>query len=502
MTQRPPFTRKSWRSPSLLKATSVTFTADAFLSSRRPVMLPAEGAGGRAARCGRTVIVIDGRGSLLHRPDRGDTIEIRLPMQGEAQASDQTARDALSGPHEPARSLYLHVPFCFHKCHYCDFYSFVDTRDRQEAFVDALALELHALAPHAAAPLETIFVGGGTPSLLRPELWERLTRHIGETFDLSHIRAGRGEWTVECNPETVTPELMRVLRDGGVNRVSVGAQSFDHRHLKALERWHDPENVPRALALAADAGIERRSLDLIYAIPGQTLGDWKRDVETALAIDPPIEHISCYALTYEPNTAMTARLRRGEFQAAPDELEVEMYEWLVERLRVAGLERYEVSNFARRGAECAHNLAYWRQRSWLAAGPSASGHVRTAGERANAFAPPGNRWKNVPQLTAWMDGVKRSEGWSPVVEHETPDDRRAIIERVMTGLRLREGLDEASLLEAAATIGDASELRATIARARASGLLYDDIDGHLTLTDRGYLFADGVAADLMSTIPS
>ena len=421
-------------------------------------------------------------------------------MQGEATTSDRTSRDALSGPHEAARSLYIHVPFCFHKCHYCDFYSFVDSRDRQGAFVDALAKELRALAPAGGKPLETIFVGGGTPSLLKPDLWERLIGAIGEAFDLSRIRAGAGEWTVECNPETVTPELMRTLRAGGVNRVSVGAQSFDPRHLKTLERWHEPANVARALGIAHETGIARRSLDLIYAIPGQTLDDWKRDVETALAIDPPVEHLSCYALTYEPNTAMTARLRRGEFEPAPDDTEVAMYEWLVARLRDAGLERYEISNFARPGAECAHNLAYWRQESWLAAGPSASGHVRTPGD-ARAFAAPGHRWKNVPQLTAWMEGVERNDGWSPVVDHEPPDARRAVIERVMTGLRLREGLDERALMDAAAALGDTSALRACVAAHRAGGMLRDDVEGRLVITEKGALFADGVAADVMDAIP-
>src|SRR5690606_635826 len=142
--------------------------------------------------------------------------------------------------------LYIHVPFCFHKCHYCDFYSIVDTRDRQEAFVTRLERELNALTPYAGAPLQTIFVGGGTPSLLRTDLWVRLLGALNRAFDLSAIMAGAGEFTVECNPETVTPGLMHTLAAGGVNRVSVGAQSFNPTHLKTLERWHDPENVGRS----------------------------------------------------------------------------------------------------------------------------------------------------------------------------------------------------------------------------------------------------------------
>ncbi|QYU68363.1 coproporphyrinogen III oxidase family protein [Leptolyngbya sp. 15MV] len=206
------------------------------------------------------------------------------------------------------RSLYIHIPFCFHKCHYCDFYSFVDTQDRQGPMVDRLVRELSAQAPWTRGEvLETVFVGGGTPSLLRPELWERL---LGAMHAV--LRFGQQtEFTVECNPETVTPELMAVLRSGGVNRVSIGAQSFEARHLRTLERWHDPENVARAIELARRAGIERQSVDLIYAIPGQTLDDWARDLERTLALGTT--HVSCYNLTYEPNTAMAVRLRRGEF---------------------------------------------------------------------------------------------------------------------------------------------------------------------------------------------
>src|SRR5262249_13838732 len=156
-------------------------------------------------------------------------------------------------------------PFCFHKCHYCDFYSLVDTRDRQEAFVGRLERELAALAPFAGGiPLRTIFVGGGTPSLLRVELWRRGLAVVRPGYDLSMMGRGEGEFTVECNPETVSTELMSVLAAGGVNRVSMGAQSFEAHHLKTLERWHDPESVERALGLARAAGIPRQSIDLIF----------------------------------------------------------------------------------------------------------------------------------------------------------------------------------------------------------------------------------------------
>ena len=388
--------------------------------------------------------------------------------------------ESLTGP-RPA-SLYLHVPFCFHKCHYCDFYSIVDSRDRQKAFTDRLIGELGALAPFAARPLRTIFVGGGTPSLLRIELWESLLRGLDEYYDLSEIRTGRGEFTVECNPETVTAELMGTLRTGGVDRVSVGAQSFDPGHLKTLERWHEPANVARAFDLARAAGIERTSLDLIFAIPGQTLDAWRRDVGEALRLG--VTHMSCYGLTYEPNTAMTKRLRRGKIVRADEDLEADMYEAAVDALSEAGMRRYEVSNFARPGQESLHNLAYWRSEQWLGAGPSASGHAA------------GWRWKNIASLNGYLSGD--DGGFARAVDVEAPDSIRALVERVMMGIRLREGLDRASALDEAERVcgAEASEALGSAAAAlMREGVLAPDA-ARLRLTDRGFLLADLAARRL------
>ncbi len=395
--------------------------------------------------------------------------------------------------HEPVGSLYVHVPFCFHKCHYCDFYSFVDSRDRQPEFTEALLTELSFLSPHAGR-LRTIFVGGGTPSLLRPDLWRRLLDGLHSGYDLSRL----DEFTVECNPETVTRELLEVLSAGGVNRVSVGAQSFDPRHLKTLERWHDPANVRRALECAAEAGVARRSIDLIFGAPGQSLSDWRRDLDVAVELAEAglIDHCSSYALTYEPNTAMTKRMLRGDFTPTDDDLEVGMYEATVAAFGAHGFERYEVSNFAKPGFESRHNLAYWRQEDWLAAGPSASAHMA------------GYRWKNVPRFTDWMRGVAEWGGASPVVDIEPPDPRRALAERIMLGLRISEGLVEDGVLAEAERLGVAEQLAYEIGKQRAKGMIREVADGdaqaererRVRLTDRGFLFADGVAAELMHTL--
>ncbi len=388
----------------------------------------------------------------------------------------------------PARHLYIHIPFCFHKCHYCDFYSLVDTRNRQQPFTDRLCKELAALAPLTKnQPLRTIFIGGGTPTLLQPALWTQLLRTLDHHFNLEAIHADNAEFSVECNPETATPELFDTLRAGSVNRLSIGAQSFNPRHLKALERWHDPASVPRAVTLAQAAGIKRTSIDLIFAIPSQTLPEWDADLTTALSLGTT--HLSCYALTYEPNTAMTARLKRGEFTPTDDDLEADMYEHTLKRCANAGLRRYEVSNFATPTHECAHNLAYWNQSSWLAAGPSASSHL---------LDPQGGgwRWKNQPRLDDYLH--HNDNGHPRAIDLEPPDPKRLLAERLMTGVRLREGIDLDQLLETADE-STATAVRRAAADQLARGHLQRS-DNRLRPTDSGFLVADALAREFLSVL--
>jgi oxygen-independent coproporphyrinogen-3 oxidase len=419
-------------------------------------------------------------------PDPGRRESARAVL-GEPRTSPHRQPHDLGYP--PAGALYVHTPFCVHKCHYCDFYSFVDSRDQQAAFVDRLIREFDALAPHAG-PLESIFVGGGTPSLLRVELWSRVLRALHTRFDLTSPAL---EFTVECNPESASPDLLATLRAGGVNRVSLGAQSFQPRHLKTLERWHDPENVARAVEAARAAGIARQSVDLIYAIPGQTLAEWESDLRAALALRTT--HLSCYNLTYEPNTAMTVRLKRGEFEPLDEDLEADMFELTGATLAGAGLERYEVSNYARPGDECRHNLTYWRQGAWLAAGPSASGHVWASPDRAAG----GCRWKNTPSLGVYLD--HDDAGYAPIADHEPADPARALRERIMTGIRLGEGLDAGALLADAARVQPACvpTLERKARGLRDDGLLRLGPD-RWTIHGRGWLLADWIAKRLMACV--
>jgi len=428
-----------------------------------------------------------------------------------------------SHPHPLIHSLYIHTPFCSHKCHYCDFYSFVDTRDQQPAFAARLIDELRTLAPHCG-PLRTIFIGGGTPSLLRPNLWQQILAALNDLFDLSIIRrpwkaehsdpwlpVTCGEFTVECNPEFVVSsvpppsrlgeggadDLMHILSAGGVNRISIGAQSFNPRHLKTLERWHNPENVQRAVEAARNAGIPRQSIDLIYAIPGQTLDEWNDDLRRGLALSTT--HISCYSLTYEPNTAMTKRLALGEFDPCPEELEAEMFRHTVRTLRAAGLERYEVSNFARTGHESRHNIAYWIQDQWLGAGPSASSHVLAGSPtvREGSSTQGSWRYKNIPRLGDYL----ATTGHAPITDAEPPDPARLIRERIMMGLRLQQGLAIAPILTDLSALDPAAPHRLTRAAHKHADRGHLTLtDARWTLTDDGFLHCDGIAADLMQAV--
>lgn len=416
--------------------------------------------------------------SLIKQRSIGSSREVFL-----TQSSPATDPQA----HPAPTSLYIHIPFCAHKCHYCDFYSIVDTRDRQQAFANRLVRELAAQAKLAHNPITSIFVGGGTPSLLRVDLWEKLLTAINDLLDLSKVHEGAAEFTVECNPESVTPQLAQALREGGVNRASIGAQSFNPKHLKTLERLHDPQKVPTAIETLRQAGINRCSVDLIYAVPTQTMDEWDQDLRTALAL--PIEHLSAYALTYEPGTAMTARRARGEFTQTPDEVEADMYLHTVRTLREHGFERYEVSNHARPNQQCAHNLAYWRQDDWLAIGPSAAGHFR------------GHRWKNTPRLDDYL--THDDDGFAPVCDHEPPDPRRELMDLLMTAIRLSEGVDAAHALKAAGALGHEQDLQLAAISCADMGWLRSAHADRWTLTDEGFLFADRVAREFIGAlIPS
>jgi oxygen-independent coproporphyrinogen-3 oxidase len=382
-------------------------------------------------------------------------------------------------PAVPVPALYVHVPFCFHKCHYCDFYSITrQTPERMERFVDRILAEADFWTDARRDPTiqpATIFFGGGTPSLLPAAAMQRLIVGLRKRFNLSKTT----EWTVEINPATADGEYCQMLREQGVDRLSFGAQSFRPGELALLERHHDPADVPRSLEIARSAGFKRLNLDLIFALPNQTLPDWSHSLESAIALETT--HLSCYALTYEPNTAMAVRLRLGQFTAAAETTELEMLHHTRDRLRSLGMTPYEVSNFAAPGQECRHNLNYWTGGDYLALGPSGASHVQ------------GVRWKNRPHLGEWENAI--DAGDLPAVDVESLTPRQRAGELAMLMLRLENGLNFSDFT---ARLGiDARELFVEQINKLLRLKMLEISPSALRLTPTGLNVADAVAAEFL-----
>jgi oxygen-independent coproporphyrinogen III oxidase len=374
--------------------------------------------------------------------------------------------------------LYVHIPFCRHKCHYCDFYSITGQTDqRMAAFVDRLLREAAdwETAEKVRVRPRTIFFGGGTPTLLPPEQMRRLIDGLRAAFDCATC----DEWTVEANPATVTGDYCRMLRDRGVTRLSFGAQSFDPAELAMLERQHDPSDVVQSVRLARAAGFDRLNVDLIYAICGQSVASWARSLEAAIALGT--EHVSCYGLTFEPGTPLAARRQMGTVRPVEPEVELEMLRHARRRLTEAGLPAYEISNYARPGQECRHNLLYWTGGDYVGLGPSAASHVQ------------GWRWKNHGHLGRWQEAIDRGESAAMETEHLSP--RRRAGELAMLTLRLSRGL---AFDEFAARFGLDGRMLFAEPAGRLSRLgLLDMDDAGARLTDRGLAVADSVAEEFL-----
>ncbi|WP_345802650.1 radical SAM family heme chaperone HemW [Microbacterium sp. AZCO] len=373
--------------------------------------------------------------------------------------------------------VYLHVPFCRVRCGYCDFNTYTSGElrgARQDEYADTLLREV-ALSRgvlEAAGGLRaatTVFFGGGTPTLLPPGDLARMLAGVRDTFGI----ADGAEVTVEANPDTVTDAVAAELAASGVTRLSIGMQSAVPHVLAALDRTHDPLNVATAVAAARRAGLDV-SLDLIYGAPGESLDDWRRSLETAIALEP--DHVSAYALIIEDGTKLARQIRRGEVPAPDDDVQADMYELADDLLGAAGYEWYEVSNWARDDAHRSrHNLAYWQGHDWWGYGPGAHSHVG------------GVRFWNVKHPAAYAQRLALGE--SPAAGRERPDDEARALESVLLRSRIREGFPIAELL---------GEGRHAVAALIADGLIEGPaaLHGTIVLTRRGRLLADAVVRAL------
>ena len=381
------------------------------------------------------------------------------------------AADAPPGGWPTPRAAYLHVPFCRHRCGYCNFSVVAGRDDLIKRYLAAIDRELARLDRPA---VDTVFIGGGTPTHLAPEALERLLSTVRRRLDLSPA----AEWSVEANPEDITAEKLEVLQRLGVNRVSLGVQSFHADKLHVLERGHRGDSAAAAIEQTS-ATIPNVSIDLIFAAPGESLAVWRSDLQRALSL--PITHLSTYALTIEKGTSFWSRHRRGELQPASEPEELEMYELARRRAAARGMRQYEISSFAAEGAACQHNLAYWRGRGWYAAGPGAARFVG------------GRREVNHRSTTAYLRRIETER--SPVAESEPISVSEYARERAAFGIRVLEGIDLQQLQQE--TGCDLRQLCGeAIERSLGAGLLSGD-DHRLRLTERGIRFADSVAADLL-----
>ncbi|HEY0185879.1 MAG TPA: radical SAM family heme chaperone HemW [Cellulomonas sp.] len=381
--------------------------------------------------------------------------------------------------------VYLHVPFCTVRCGYCDFNTYTATElgggASQASYADTALREVDlgarvlADAGLPARPVRTVFVGGGTPTVLPAGDLARLLAGVRDAWGL----AADAEVTTEANPDSVTPASLAELAQAGFTRVSFGMQSAVPHVLATLERTHDPRRIPDVVRWARDAGLAV-SLDLIYGTPGESLDDWRTSVQAALATG--VDHVSAYALVVEAGTRMAVQVRRGELTLPDEDDQAAKYELADDLLTAAGLGWYEVSNWSRTPADaCRHNLAYWRGDDWWGVGPGAHSHVG------------GVRWWNVKHPRAYAGRLEA--GLSPAAGRETIDAQTAGLERVMLGVRLRDGLpvDELSPRargEVAALVADGLlDGRAALGRGEVPGR-------RVLLTRRGRLLADAVVRSL------
>ncbi|MDK7236767.1 radical SAM family heme chaperone HemW [Corynebacterium amycolatum] len=381
--------------------------------------------------------------------------------------------------HTDSFGVYLHVPFCATRCGYCDFNTYtpgqLGSGATQGDYLDAIVAELEMAVvkhPELARGADTVFVGGGTPSMLGASGLRRLLDGVRNSFGL----ADDAEVTTESNPESTSPEFFEGLAEAGFTRVSLGMQSAVPHVLATLDRTHTPGRPAAAVAEARAAGFEHINLDVIYGTPGESMADLDTTLEAVLATE--VDHVSAYSLIVEPGTAMARKVRRGELPMPDDDDLADRYERIDAALSQVGFSWYEVSNWAKPGGQCRHNMLYWRDGNWWGAGPGAHSHLD------------GTRFYNVKHPARYAATI--SGGELPVKDSEglTAEDRHT--EKIMLGLRLAEGIDASLLGE--------DELDKARRQAEAGMVEFVSVDGgqRIQLTNRGRLLADAIIVDILS----
>ena len=370
--------------------------------------------------------------------------------------------------------IYIHIPFCRSKCDYCDFYSLAGRDDRMDQYQKALLSHIRETAPLAQDfPVDTIYIGGGTPSYYGAK---RLKELLGVVHKLYKVEKD-AEVTVECNPDSVDVKSLKILRKAGVNRLSMGMQSANACELERIHRIHTPQQVNEAATAARKAGFTNLSLDLIYGLPGQTMDSWKATVEHALSLIP--QHLSCYGLKVEEGTPLAARVAQGEV-LPDDDQQADLYLWTVGRLERAGYPQYEISNFAKPGFASRHNLRYWLTQPYIGFGPGAHSDFG------------GRRYSFVRDLDAYIQGVL--QGGDIIDESEIIPKRERCGEYLMLRLRTVQGINEQEYRST--YFMDFAPLQARLEQFRAQGWA-EQTDGRWHFTPKGFLLSNQLIGDLL-----
>ncbi|MBV5307014.1 MAG: radical SAM family heme chaperone HemW [Desulfobulbaceae bacterium] len=373
-------------------------------------------------------------------------------------------------------SLYIHIPFCLSKCPYCSFISYAGLNGLHQRYVDALLREAEELCrSHPVAPLSTLFLGGGTPTILSGEALAEIITACTGFFGLDHD----AEISIEANPRTIDAKKLSLLRASGVNRLSIGVQSFQDQELRLLGRPHDAEDAAHALCLARNEGFTNISLDLMYGLPGQTPGSWRNTLERALSLEP--SHLSLYELTIEQGTSYFQQQEQGLLQLPDDEAIADMDLITATLCREAGLAHYEISNYARPGFECRHNVNYWQNGPYLALGAGAVGCMD------------GCRQQKINDPLRYCEHIE--SGQSVIMEEECLEPAASFRETVVMGLRMLCGVSRENL-QSRYGLDVAGYYEETLVHLIDQGML-ELTTRHLRLTARGRMFANQVMAELV-----
>ena len=370
--------------------------------------------------------------------------------------------------------IYIHIPFCKQRCSYCAFYS-TTLYNIRERYVDALCKEIAMRKEYAGgAPIETIYLGGGTPSTLSMEQLKRICDTVYAAYQVSPAP----EVTIECNPDDLTPDFLAQLKQLPFNRISMGVQSFNDTQLKRLGRRHDAAKARQAVANARTAGYSNISIDLIFALPGSTIDEWEHDLESAIALRP--DHLSAYNLTYEEGTPMHRALERGDFTELSEEENIAQFQILISRLKEAGYRHYEISNFALPGRESRHNSSYWNDTPYIGCGAAA--HSYNGASRG---------W-NIADIQEYIKGI---ENGNPVFEIEELTEEERYNDTILTRLRTAEGIPlEWMKKKFGKRLND--YMQSAAEKEIAFGNLKAE-NGHLSLSEKGIFISDAVIRELI-----